>query len=67
MKRFTNSSRRSNLGLVLTLVSIALAVSFLWPSRATAANSATISGQVFNDKNGNGVKEAGDTGLSGWT
>ena len=67
MKRFINSSRRSKPGLVLTLVSIALAVSFLWPSRTTAANSATISGQVSNDKNGNGVKEAGEAGLSGWT
>src|SRR5581483_4813853 len=27
----------------------------------------SITGQVFNDKNGNGSKDAGDTGLSGWT
>ena len=27
----------------------------------------TISGEVFNDINGNGVKETGDVGLSGWT
>src|SRR5436190_21398498 len=31
------------------------------------ASSATISGQVFNDKNGNGVKEAGESGQGGWT
>jgi len=27
----------------------------------------TISGMKFNDVNGNGVKDAGDTGLQGWT
>ena len=27
----------------------------------------TISGMKFNDMNGNGVKDAGDNGLSGWT
>src|SRR6476661_3166528 len=34
---------------------------------AMFATSATISGQVFNDKNGNAVKEPGDTGLQSWT
>jgi len=68
MKRIINSSRRSKQLLVLTFVLTALAVTILWPStKATAANSATISGQVFNDKNGNAVKEAGDSGLAGWT
>src|SRR6476660_9628212 len=68
MKRIINSSRRSKQLLVLTLVLTAAAVTFLWPTtKATAANSATISGQVFNDKNGNAVKEAGDSGLNGWT
>ena len=68
MKRIINSSRRSKQLFVLTFVLTALAVTFLWPStKATAANSATISGQVFNDKNGNAVKEAGDSGLAGWT
>jgi len=28
---------------------------------------ATITGQAFNDVNGNGAKDPGDTGLSGWT
>jgi len=28
---------------------------------------ATLIGQAFNDLNGNGAKDAGDTGLSGWT
>jgi len=28
---------------------------------------ATISGEVFNDLNGNGVKDAGEPGLQGWT
>ena len=27
----------------------------------------TISGQVFNDVNGNGIKDSGDTGLQSWT
>jgi|GEM_PF-7011716 len=68
MKRIINSSRRSKQLLVLTLVLTAAIVTFLWPStKATAANSATISGQVFNDKNGNAVKEAGESGLTGWT
>src|SRR5215831_596159 len=31
------------------------------------ATSATISGQAFNDKNGNAAKEPADTGLQGWT
>jgi hypothetical protein len=68
MKRIINSSRRSKQLLVVTLVVTAVAVTFLWPStKATAANSATISGQVFNDKNGNAVKEVGESGLAGWT
>ena len=29
--------------------------------------SSSISGQVFNDVNGNGVMDGGETGLSGWT
>jgi uncharacterized repeat protein (TIGR01451 family) len=37
------------------------------PSSATPVNTFTISGQVFRDSNGNAIKEAGDSGLSGWT
>src|SRR5215471_6172955 len=68
MKRGITSSLRSKYLLVLTSVLSAVAATFLWTSTgATPASSATISGQVFNDKNGNAAKEAGDTGLQGWT
>jgi len=32
-----------------------------------SATGATLSGQVFQDTNGNGLKDGGDAGLSGWT
>jgi protocatechuate 3,4-dioxygenase beta subunit len=31
------------------------------------AQQATISGQVFNDQNGNGTQDSGDSGLASWT
>jgi uncharacterized repeat protein (TIGR01451 family) len=37
------------------------------PSGATPVNTVTITGQVFKDGNGNAIKDAGDSGLSGWT
>jgi uncharacterized repeat protein (TIGR01451 family) len=68
MKRIIHSSWRSKQLLVLTLVLTAAAVTFLWTSTGAApANNATISGQVFNDKSGNAVKDSIDTGLQGWT
>src|SRR5262249_49066422 len=33
----------------------------------TTASHGTISGQVFNDANGNGAKNTGESGLAGWT
>lgn len=43
--------------------------SIIVPGSLNFANipEATISGQKFEDKNGNGVKNLGDQGLSGWT
>jgi endo-1,4-beta-xylanase len=36
-------------------------------ARTNAAGTNTISGTLFNDANGNGVKDAGEANLSGWT
>ena len=33
----------------------------------TASAPGSVSGVVWNDVNGNGLREAGDLGLSGWT
>lgn len=33
----------------------------------TAPGQGTIGGQVFNDANGNGTKDSGESGLAGWT
>lgn len=39
----------------------------IWIAAASAASAASVSGSVFNDLNGDGVQNAGEPGLAGWT
>jgi len=68
MNRPRNSYRRSSAVIFLVLLVMSFGVMFLMTSTgATPVTTATISGQIFQDTNGNKVKDAGEAGLSGWS
>ncbi|MDX6510824.1 MAG: hypothetical protein QOE36_328 [Gaiellaceae bacterium] len=40
---------------------------FILPNKAVSIGNCTVEGTKFNDLNGDGIQEAGETGLAGWT
>ena len=48
-------------------VPILLGLAFFLASVPVLAQTGSISGQKFNDLNKNGIQDAGDPGLAGWT
>ena len=64
---WTQSTPASDFGINVTLAASQIASGKNFGAHQTAVNSASISGTIFTDVNGNGVKDAGDTGIAGRT